>query len=381
MKVGILNMQYSRHNYGALLQASALESVVRGILPKAEVEHIDARPKSMKTPGLVATIRLLIRSFMGGMLGRNPKMPKFGNYEVFSDFRSQHINLSNRTYYDYPDFKYEQWKYDLVIVGSDQVFRIKFVKSRAGVFFLRFLPEGCRRIAYAASFGVGHWEGEDDPNFTEQISSDLAKFDAISVRESSGVKICRDIFGLEAIQALDPTLLVGRSYFDSIIEKADPTITVSDWSLHFISEDAPFIDLVPKFAEVNRKSFNDIYCAKSRTWPFPAAIHFSSVPEWLMQIRDTKELVLTDSFHCVCFSILFEKNFLVFVSEQKGSERMNSLLSAFGLEDRICRSSEGLEAYARGHSSIDYSFVSEKLLELRKKSMHYLTNALMASAS
>ena len=372
-------MQYSRHNYGALLQAAALEQIVRDMLPSAEVEHIDARPIGMKKSLGWTACKQLFKRYIGGLIGRVPGIPQVGNYEVFSNFRNQSLQLTEKAYFDYEDFEGEKWDYDLVIVGSDQVFRIKFVKSRARIFFLRFLPDSCKRIAYAASFGVDYWEAEDDSEFTEKINQDLSKFNAISVRESSGVDICRNTFGLDAKHVLDPTLLIGREYFDKIIELADVRVSAADWSVHCISDDVPMVREIPDLAKQYKKQLSSIYYSITRCWPMPARIQFNSVPEWLAQIRDTKELVLTDSFHCVCISILFEKNFLVFSSEEKGPGRMKSLLGSLGLEDRICTTQEALEHNALGLNSIDYTSVRENLFYARELSRGFLRDALHSS--
>lgn len=377
MKIGILNMQYSRHNYGALLQAAALEKCIRSILPNATVEHIDARPVSMKKPSMTIRLKALLRRYIGGLIGRAPKLPQAGNYEVFSDFREQTLQLTSKSYFDYADVLGENWDYDLVIVGSDQVFRIKFIKSRAGIFFLRFLPDSCKRIAYAASFGVDEWEGADDPDFTNVIGEDLRKFDAISVRESSGVDICRNTFGLKAQHVLDPTLLIGRAYFDTIIEDAAIQVSAPNWSMHCISEDAPFISEVPSLARKFNKSLKDIYYKRIQHWPLPSRSIFSSVPEWLTYIRDTKELVFTDSFHGVCFCILFEKEFLVFTSDRKGPGRISSLLAMLGLEDRICSSEEVLLNAINGAASIDYPTVRSRLVRQRQSSCTFLRESLL----
>lgn len=378
MKIGILNMQFSRHNYGALLQAAALESCIRSILPDACVEHIDARPAWLMAPSRgVARYMIALKRFVKAIVGREPKMPTVGNYDVFSDFRRQSLQLTNKVYVDRPDFENENWDYDLVVVGSDQVFRIKYMKSWAYVFFLTFLPESCRRVAYAASFGVDHWEGADDSEFTDKIGVALSKFDAISVRESSGVDICRNTFGLDATHVLDPTLLIGREYFDRIIEDAAVKVCAPDWSMHCISEDAPFISDVPSQALKLNKSLKDIYYKRVQRWPLPARSIFSSVPEWLAYIRDTKELVFTDSFHGVCFCILFEKDFLVFTSKEKGLGRMTSLLTMLGLQDRICSSEEVLFSAINGTSPIDYSFVREVLVRERQYSSDFLRESVL----
>lgn len=370
-------MQYSRHNYGALLQAIALEHMVRELVPEAEVEHIDARPMGMKKKPLFRTLGVCVKRYLRGILGKCPKMPQIGNYHVFSDFRQQRLQLTEKTYFNYSDFERENWDYDLVLVGSDQVFRVKFVKNRAGIFFLRFLPDSCKRIAYAASFGVDHWEGADDPEFTKEIGRDLIKFDAISVRESSGVDICRDTFGVNVKHVLDPTLLIGRAYFDKIIEESGVVVDAPDWSLHCISEDAPFITDVPNLALKYNKSLKDIYYKRVQSWPLPSRTTFSSVPEWLAYIRETKELVLTDSFHAVCFCLLFEKEFLVFTSPQKGPGRMTSLLGMLGLQDRICTTQEILLNAINGATPIDFTTVRSRLFAHRQFSFTFLHESLL----
>ena len=115
MKIGILNMQYSRHNYGALLQAAALESYIRLILPDACVEHIDARPA-----WLIASAQsrkryiIALKRIVKAVIGREPNTPGVGNYDVFSDFRQEYIQLTNKIYVDRSDFESErarrQWQ-------------------------------------------------------------------------------------------------------------------------------------------------------------------------------------------------------------------------------------------------------------------------------
>ena len=182
MKIGILNMQYSRHNYGALLQAAALERMVRDILPEAEVEHIDFRPRWLRPVPRFKALGIWGKRLIRGALGRCIKMPMIGNYHVFEDFRREHIQLTERIYYE-EEIEKGNWDYDLVVVGSDQVFRIKYVKRMAEAFFLTFLPDSCRRFAYAASFGVDRWESGDDAVFTSKVRVALEQFYSISVRE------------------------------------------------------------------------------------------------------------------------------------------------------------------------------------------------------
>ena len=209
------------------------------------MEHIDSRPNWMCEPKGFARLKAVFRKYVGSILRRPSQLPRLGNYEVFSDFRSSYLSLSSNSYCEIADYDKEQWDYDLVIVGSDQVFRYEFVRSQTEIFFLGFLPDRCRRVAYAASFAVNHWEGIDNRDLTARVAELLCKFSAISVRENSGVDICRDVFGVDSSHVLDPTLLIGRDYFDSIVDEVDAVGCEPEWSVHCISEDAKIIGDVP----------------------------------------------------------------------------------------------------------------------------------------
>ena len=111
---------------------------------------------------------------------------------------------------------------EAVIVGSDQVWQIKYLnRNLVPDFFLGFGGDDAfRRISYAASFGVGTW---NFPEQTETVSKLLARFDAVSVREASGVDICRDDLGRgDAQHVLDPTLLVDPAFHRSVAAPAQP---------------------------------------------------------------------------------------------------------------------------------------------------------------
>lgn len=378
MKIGIINMQYSVHNYGALLQAAALQNAIEKLQPEAFVEHIDIRApwqsprRERKKVSPPERVWNLLRN-----LAKNwPAVPRNGNFEVFSEFRDAYIKRTVKTYLSDEDYANEGWDYDAVVVGSDQVFRAYYVANDWDIYFLDFLPESCRRVAYAASFGVDHWEASDDSVLTANIRKALSRFFAISVREESGVSICDRQFGLAAEHVLDPTLLIGLEFFDAIIETADSPKEMPDWAVHLISNDAAYADELPKLSRRLSKSLKNIYYKRHKRWPLRPSATFSSVPRWLGLIRGAKELVLTDSYHCVCFCILFRKEFLVFLSKEKGAGRMYSLLKLLNLEDRICEDRATLERVALGKQQIDYNAVERVLETERLKGWNFLRRSL-----
>ena len=113
--------------------------------------------------------------------------------------------------------------YGAIVVGSDQVWRPRYFKGDIRDAFLRFAKDwDVKRIAYAASFGTDEWE------FTPEQTSDcaelLGRFDAVSVREDSGVGLCRKYLHTEAQHVLDPTMLLSAGDYTELIENGGGTM-------------------------------------------------------------------------------------------------------------------------------------------------------------
>ena len=107
-----------------------------------------------------------------------------------------------------------RYEYDAYVVGSDQVWRPNYNPFMKAMFLGITEREDVKRIAYAASFGTSKWE------FSPQMTSECAvlakKFDMITVREKSGVDLCREYFGVEATWVLDPTMLLNREDYEKV---------------------------------------------------------------------------------------------------------------------------------------------------------------------
>ena len=110
-------------------------------------------------------------------------------------------------------------QFDAIVVGSDQVWRATM--SDIPTYFLSFTKAmKMKRIAYAASFGT------DDLNEYSKMDMKIASesiklFDAVSVREKSGVRLCRDYFKMDAVHVLDPTMLLSKDDYLKLIESED----------------------------------------------------------------------------------------------------------------------------------------------------------------
>ena len=353
-KVGVLNFQYSDHNYGAVLQGYALQNKLKNY--GLNVEHINFKPKTRN--GLLQKVKKSIKRFL-----INDALIK--DTGVFERFRLAHLHRSNQEFNSLDDLNKASFAYDHVVVGSDQVWRALKNGEAAEVYFLSFLDSSVSKIAYAASFGTDLWEYENNEEQTTKFAQLARKFSAISVREITGVGICETSFNLDATHVLDPTLLSSSQIFEHIANSS--SASASNKIVHYKLDKSPeFYDLLSKLENIKKLDSLDIYHKRLGKYK-----EFYEVNDWLKFIFDSN-LVITDSFHCVCFSILFRKDFLIIRNEERGNARLESLLELLEIEERFIDVNQPLPEI----KSINYSKIYEKLEIERNKSEQFLLRAL-----
>lgn len=377
-KIGLLNFHYSDHNYGAVLQAAALADVVSRI--GYSVEHIDFIPNKMAQKKtlrqlLIAVLAALgVKSWIKRMLGKKEYIkPTVTGGEVFETFRDVWVARSQQTYTASQQLNTVGTTYSAVVVGSDQVWRPNmFVNKHQDVdaYFLSFLPDSVTRVSYAASFGVDKWEDTSDSILSDRVRKAMTKFNAISVREQTGIAICRDHFGVTAQHVLDPTLLNGVEFFERVIAKAGVSKQNENVVYYKLDVDTTFISAIKHIGDILQVPTEDIYYQMSE-----AGYRYIPVADWLAKIRDSK-FVVTDSFHCVCLAILFNKEFICFANQDRGLARLQSLLASLGIDGRLCDEQQSLSSFFAECKPIDYHNVNIKLAELRIGSLAFLKDAL-----
>ena len=341
-KVGILNLQDSS-NFGACLVAFALQKMIEKLGAKAEI--IDFR-----TLGKVSK-RDKIR------------MALIKNDMPFEKFRRQFLKRT-KSCYNFDDLCELNNHFDTFVVGSDQVWRYIYVAQHLKTFFLDFVDDDKLLLSYAASFGVDYWEGSDA--VTEEVARYLRRFSAVSVREISGEKICKDIFNVDAVQVIDPTLLLAQEDYEQIILRGEHLYCPEEKYIAYmlLDENNEAFENLKQYALSQNLQLINIY--KNELG------EYRQVGDWLNLIKNA-ELVVTDSFHCVCFSLIFKKNFVCEVNPMRGISRLRSLLALLELDGNLV---QHLDVHVWENIAIDYSKV-EPLLKLQKeKAMRYLRDSL-----
>lgn len=363
MKIAIITLPLHT-NYGGILQAYALQTVlqrmghdVQHLQPK--VEYLPLHP-AWQMP-FVWVKRLIRKCFLGEW-----KLPIFEHphrwMRRYTDvFIHQHIVM--RSLLD------EEWNaslakdYDVFIVGSDQVWRPCYALPIAR-YFLSFLDDTCSnpRIAYAASFGTENCEFS--ANQILDCSKLLQKFSFVSVREQSGVEICKQLFGVRASHLLDPTLLLSKDDYLKLIQNQKPS---KGNLLVYVLDETPDIRLFISQIAASEKlvPFNANYSLGNRL-----GIPQLPIENWLRGFVDAK-LIITDSFHACVFAIIFNKPFICLGNDERGMTRFHSLLDLFGLQHCLLNEKQLFEI-----PDINWVQINVQLKKLRNQSLTCIKQVL-----
>ena len=353
MKIGILT-QHFLLNYGGIIQNYALQQVLK---------KLGHEPLTFEHDTCYGHLRWILRSLkqilykrsLKGLPARPVYKGRIGNRN-FIRFIIKNIN--SFPVKDFTPAITSRYGIEAYIVGSDQVWRPAFnLGPRLGNMFLDFADDKVRKLAYAASFGCKEWEYSE---CQEAECRRLARrFDAVSVRETSAVDMCRKHFGVDATLVLDPTLLLDKSDYTKVCHD----VPVSQRHVFAYS-----LVVSDKVSDVAKKIAGEMSVPIILKQAGDKVKADDSIEAWLAEFRDA-DYVVTDSFHGMVFSIIFNKPFSVVMNPSGGNERYISLLSNLGLMDRIV----GDVAVT---DDIDWTEVERRLDGLRKCSIDFLTHSL-----
>ena len=358
MRIGIVT-QPLEMNYGGILQNWALQQALRGL--GHDPITIDAFER-YSTPHYLFNC---LRTIMKKLQGKRANLPKryHGSLrnELLGQFVEQHI-AKTRVMWDYKRSVVNQYRLDALVVGSDQVWRARYNGGHLEDMFLKFaqgLPLK-RRVAYAASFGVDEWEYT--PEQTRACAGLAQQLDAVSVREQSGVDLCRNHLGVTAQFVLDPTMLLKADSYKAIIDtqwnSSEPYLAVY------------CLDITP----AKQAFFNRLAQERGLTVRYFSAGWESklTVGQWLAMLSNAS-MVVTDSFHGTVFSILFGREFFSLCNPGRGNTRIAGLLLELGLQDRLVLDDAPDEPH---HQQIAWDRVDEQIERLRQQSLAFLSQSL-----
>ncbi len=377
MKIGILT-QPLHLNYGGVLQAYALQRILREMGHEAVVVRF-APTYSLARPWverLGMGVRNVVKKIITPSLS-NPDAIAARRIERFVEQYVQPQTAIVSSPEELAVVCLEAEAFEGYMVGSDQVWRPCYSPHIAGMFLDFAQSQQVRRVAYAASFGVDEWE------FSEQETAECAalaqQFDAISVREESGMHLCSQYLQVEASHVIDPTLLLQREDYETLVRAEGEPQSSGNLFSYLFDDTEQNVALVNAVADVLKLKPFETKQKCPPTWQNlrrrKEDCICPSVTAWLRSFMDSR-FVLTDSFHGCVFAILFNKPVITVGSESRGQARFLSLLKMLGLEDRLYTGKESITEMAA--RPIDWTEINARLRRWREKSLTFLHQSLQS---
>lgn len=353
MKIGILTQPLG-HNYGGILQNYALQQVLKGLGHKPLTINLGQT--------FFGYIVFCCKALIFRALGKKRPFPKrvIPQRKVTTDFIEKNIDRTSLLTFPTPFLLYK-YGFQCMISGSDQVWRPEYNKGRSLERMYQNFVWGkkCKQIAYAASFGVDFWEYNNEQ--TEQCAKLAKRFDAISVREKSGITLCKEHLAVEAIEVLDPTLMLTAEHYASLCKNI-PSKKEKFVAAYVLDLEDEKREKVEKFAETVGMPLQLFSAGKDANL---------TVEEWLSIFRDAS-FVITDSFHGTVFSIINHKPFISIANAERGASRFHSLLEKFDLESRLISDFAELKPLPE----IDWASVDAKIGKWQEISKNFLETSL-----
>ena len=371
MKVAIVTLPL-HVNYGGLLQAYALKRCLESL--GHEVTVLDRKVKMPLPPVWKAPFIYMKRLLQGKPLSEVFRESRYRKaYPVFA----QHVQRFTDTYVDprvmswYDEVR--EGEYDAFIVGSDQVWRPLYFGKIEDAFLAFTKDWDVVRMSYAASFGTDNLEYEYET--IQRCTSLLERFDAVSVREDSGVAMCEEWLDCDrAVHVLDPVMLLSVDDYKALAANASAHPCegkVAAYILDRTPEKQAVLDFMAGAAGCDVVELLDARVPlEKRVVP--------AVEDWLAGFMDAR-CVVTDSFHGCVLAILFHKPFVAVGNSRRGMARMESLLNMFGLDMRLVH---GIDPEDDGEfflSEPDWAAVDAVLETERMKSVRFLQEGLRKS--
>ena len=366
MKIGILTY-HRAENYGALLQAYAMMTYLRSL--GHEVSFVDYWPKYHSEYFKVFSLKAFIRSSLKNKLVKLNRLLLMGRtlYQrkrTMQEFMFNQLGLPKRPQYEDRNLVTEEG-YDVVVYGSDQIWR---KQNMGGVGFDEWYfgsdnVRADKKIVYAGSMGKIDTDAQDDIYIKKKMSN----FDVIAVRESDLQDYLAKL-NVSSVQVVDPVFLLSKQDWDKlVVPPRHKGKYILFYNLLNTRESISFAK------QLSRQHGLPIYEITKKTSVFSGKshlIHNASIGEFLGLLKDA-EYVVSNSFHGVAFSIIYEKRFYA-VGMGTKANRVVSLLDSVGMAERYIYPHQN----NMSEIEIDYNKTSPKLKSIVEKSKDYLSSAL-----
>ncbi|HAT4318350.1 polysaccharide pyruvyl transferase family protein [Clostridium perfringens] len=355
------------YNHGASIQAYALMKYLKN--NGHEVEIIDYKPDYLDRQYKLLSIdnEVWKKNFLKKFIYLTLKIPgriiSLKRKAEFDKFKKENLILTNKKYKSNEELKKDLPDADAYICGSDQIWNSIHMNGRDLAFYLDFVPDNKIKFSYAASFATDEIEDKYKPI----VKRSIARLDGVGIREKSGVEIVKRLGFNNAVNVVDPVFLLKKEEWDKIA-------TENFNEKYILVYDFDKSDLIKKISiEISRKKGLKIYTINSDK-PKYADKHFNlSGPNTFISLVKNAEFIVSNSFHAIVFSIIYEKNIIIVNRNEEINTRMRDLLNDLGLNNRLVDADYNIENLIE---DIDYSKSNEIIRNKINFSQDYLKKTL-----
>lgn len=356
-------------NHGSVLQAYALSNYLESIGCRAKIiDYVPERYTIWKS--------LVLRK------GKQYKLPVLLAYypiavmkswrvrRLFAQFVKHNLNLTRR-YSHKEELGQLPPKADIYISGSDQVWNNDYNGNSEYSYFLDFVPDNAKRIAYAASFGK---EKVNETDFLSKIKPLLQRFDVISVRETDAQRILEEM-EISATYVVDPVFLLSKQQW---VGFGTETVKTEPYTLVYVM-DGVYGELVDYAQKIKEQTGNKIYVvsfSKIKDERIDRCFHMANPKDFVGLLSDA-DAVVTNSFHGTAFSVLFQKSFIT-IGKKNYNSRMVNLLQQLSLSKHFIPTGAnyGLEKIQNAMERQNVEQTEKKLQEWIAESKGFIQAAL-----
>jgi len=355
MKIGIITYHRAL-NYGAVLQTYALQRFLKSMNIDCDVidyacPYIENFYKPIKASPVKAP-KAFLKEAAYCPLNRKKR-------DNFDSFINKFVGLSRRVSTE-RELKSLNGEYDCFITGSDQVWNCKW-NGFDRAYFLDFADSG-KKYSYAASFGFDSIPEEHRDEYKRL----LADFQGLSVREKTGKTILDGLFERNVNVNIDPSCLLTKEQWQeaSTAPNGDGGYVL----VYLLDKSDALIEYAKRIAESRHLKVKFIADAIKKKYDFEYCGFLS--PSEFVGLFANADYVVTNSFHGLMFSVIFEKEFCLQYQQNSGApnSRLKDFITDYGLEGRL------LENISGEAEEIDYNAVKAKLEIEKKRSRAYFNS-------
>ena len=335
----IVNFWDSDFNYGACLTAYALQELVKSF---------NLKTKLLNT-GIRTSEAWYANTYMDKFISKYLDTTEIMDFNECKNFTK---NIKG------------------AILGSDQVLRLQYTENYIREFVLNFIDKSKKKIAFSASFGIDKEEYIKYPNlaqYQEYLAENFKSFDYLSTREISGQTIFKDIYGLDSDVILDPVFLANRDIFDKLAQNSS------------VSGEGKIVTYILDNNEDYTKMYEYLEQKYNRPIQEIKQVSKYSIEDWVKFIKDCS-IFITDSFHGVCFALLYNKPFICITNIKRGTSRIENLIRLFNIKNNIISSINDIYNFELSFD-MDYSYINEVIASEQKKGIDIAKKVLVENYS